>query len=300
MITFIKSIPFHIKSAAKSLVRHFVMTLSSSSAVMVTLILLAAFLMIAGNVSGFADHIEDEIRIHVVLSADVVNEEQIAQAKTDLENIDGVKTVEFSSKDNELKLWIVEKGDVFSIYEGEENPLHHAYYVSVYNPEQIATITDQIIALAQVDDAMYGGSSISELITMLNTIRRSIMVFVVLLGLLAVFLISNTIKMGIYARTNEISIMRNVGATNLFIKMPFMIEGMIIGLLGSVLPCIITYFGYQYLYDATGGQLFSNVFSLQPITPFTFEIMGILILGGMIVGLLGSFLSTTRYLHWKR
>ncbi len=300
MIQFFKSIPFHIKSAVKNLVRHLVMTLSASSAVMVTLILLAAFLMIAGNVNGFTNHIEDDIRIHVVLREDIVNEEQIASAKNEIEMIEGVKEAELSDKDNELKLWIAEKGEIFSIYEGEDNPLHNAFFVSVNNSEQIASISDRIEALEVVDAAMYGGNSISQLISMLNTIRTGIIVFVVLLGFLAVFLISNTIKMGIYARTNERAIMRNVGATNVFIKTPFMIEGMVIGLLGSILPCILAYFGYVYLYDAMGGQLFSNVFAFQPISPFIFQIMGILIITGMLVGIIGSFLSTSKYLRWKR
>lgn len=300
MIQFFKSIPFHIKSAAKNLIRHLVMTLSAASAVMITLVLLAAFLMIAGNVSGFADHIEDEIRIHVVLGENIVSEEQLKDAKAEIEAIDGVKEAELSDKKNELKLWIAEKGEIFSMYEGENNPLHNAFFVSVSNPDNIAVINDQIKALDIVDDAMYGGNSISQMISMLNTVRSGIIVFVLLLGLLAIFLISNTIKMGIYARTNEISIMRNVGATNTFIKTPFMIEGMIIGLLGSILPCIGTYFGYSYLYNVMGGQLFSNVFAFQPINPFVFEIIGILVITGMLVGIFGSFISTTKYLRWKR
>lgn len=300
MITFFKSIPFHMKSAAKNLIRHLVMTLSAASAVMVTLVLLAAFLMIAGNVSGFTDHIEDDIRIHVVLSENIVSEEQLNDAKAEIEAISGVKAAELSDKENELKLWIAEKGEIFSIYEGENNPLHNAFFVSVSDADHIKTISDTITALDIVDAAMYGGNSMSQLISMLNTVRSGIVIFVALLGLLAIFLISNTIKMGIYARANEIAIMRNVGATNTFIKTPFMIEGMIIGLLGSVLPCIGSYFGYRYLFDAMGGQLFSNVFAFQPINPFVFEIIAVLIVTGMLVGIFGSFLSTTKYLRWKR
>lgn len=300
MVNFIKSIPFHIRSAGKSLVRHFVMTLSASSAVMVTLILLAAFLLLVGNVSGFANNIEDDIRIHAVLTSDVESEEQIADARTQLEAIPGVKTLEFSDKDNELKMWIAEKGEVFSVYEGEQNPLSNAFFISVDNAEQIESITQQMLALDIVDNAQYGGTSISQLVDLLNTIRTGIVFFVALLGLLALFLISNTIKMAIYARSNEIAIMRNVGATNTFIKTPFMMEGMMIGLFGSIIPCILTYFGYQYLYESLGGQMFTSVFALQSVSPFVFEIMGILVASGMIVGLLGSLISTTKYLHWKR
>ena len=94
--------------------------------------------------------------------------------------------------------------------------------------------------------------------------------------------------------------MRNVGAANWDIKVPFMIEGMLIGLMGAILPCIFTYFGYQYLYDLLNGQIVTSLFALQPIMPFTLQICGILLLGGMAVGLIGSFFSTTKYLRWKR
>lgn len=300
MINFLKSIPFHIKSAGKSLIRHFVMTLSASSAVMVTLVLLAAFLLIVGNVSGFADNIENDIRIHVVLKEGIESEADIEQAKSQIMSVNGVKEAEFSSKENELRLWILEKGEIFSAYSGENNPLHNAFFVSVTDANVIEQITQNIRNLDTTDNAIYGGNSIAQLVELLNTIRSGIIIFVVLLGMLALFLISNTIKMAIYARTSEIAIMRNVGATNSFIKTPFMMEGMVIGLIGSIIPCILTYFGYEYLYNTMGGQLFSNVFALQPMIPFTYEIMGILILSGAIVGLLGSLLSTTRYLHWKR
>lgn len=300
MINFFKSIPFHIKSAGKSLIRHFVMTLSASSAVMVTLILFSSFLLIVGNVSQFANNIEDDIRIHVVLTKDIEETSQIDEAKQRIENIVGVKEVEFSDKENELRLWILEKGDIFSAYSGEENPFHHAFFVSVSQPDRIEEITQNLINLEAVDKAMYGGNSISQMIEILNSLRSGIVFFVFLLGILAIFLISNTIKMAIYARTNEIAIMRNVGATNSFIKTPFMLEGMMIGLFGSIIPCIFTYFGYEYIYNSVGGQLFSNVFALQSIIPFVYEIMLILILSGMFVGIIGSFISTTRYLRLKR
>lgn len=300
MINFFKSIPFHIKSTAKSLVRHFVMTLSASSAVMVTLVLLAAFLLIVGNVSRFTDNIENDIRIHVVLKENIESDTQVEQAKSQIMSVNGVKDAEYSNKENELRLWILEKGEIFSAYSGDNNPLHNAFFVSVQDANQIETITEHIRALDITDNAIYGGNSISQLVELLNTIRSGIIIFVGLLGVLALFLISNTIKMAIYARTGEIAIMRNVGATNGFIKTPFMMEGMVIGLIGSIIPCILTYFGYEYLYNTMGGQLFSNVFALQPIIPFAFEIMGILVLSGAFVGILGSLLSTTRYLHWKR
>ena len=287
MIRFFKAFPKFIKTAFLSIFRHIAMSLSASSAVTITLILFSAFLMIAGNVSLFTNSIEDDLQIHVVLKADVKTQKKIDEAKDGLEKISGVRRVTFSDKDNELELMI-------------KDPLCNAFFVSVKDANQIKAINAQIEQLPFVKQSVYGGNSVSKMISVLNTIRSGGLVFVGLLTLLALFLISNSIKLTIYARNAEISIMRNVGAANWYIKVPFMIEGMLIGLMGAVLPCIFTYFGYQYFFDMLNGQIITSLFTLQPIMPFTLQICGILLLGGMLVGLVGSFFSTTKYLRWKR
>lgn len=300
MIRFFKAFPKFIKTAFLSIFRHIAMSLSASSAVTITLILFSAFLMIAGNVSLFTNSIEDDLQIHVVLKADVKTQKKIDEAKDGLEKISGVRRVTFSDKDNELELMIKEKGKEFEMYRGKDNPLCNAFFVSVKDANQIKAINAQIEQLPFVKQSVYGGNSVSKMISVLNTIRSGGLVFVGLLTLLALFLISNSIKLTIYARSAEISIMRNVGAANWYIKVPFMIEGMLIGLMGAVLPCIFTYFGYQYFFDMLNGQIITSLFTLQPIMPFTLQICGILLLGGMLVGLVGSFFSTTKYLRWKR
>lgn len=300
MISFLKALPRHIRTAFVSIFRHFAMSLSASSAVTVTLILFSAFLIVAGNVSLFTDNIEAELRIHVVMHQEVVNDDAIAQVKKDIEDISGVKRATFSSKEEELEMMIKERGEDLAMYRGEENPLSNAFFVTVQDGDQIQKISEQIQALEQVDKTMYGGNSVSKLISILNSIRSGGLIFIILLTVLALYLISNAIKMTIYARNAEISIMRNVGAANWYIKVPFMIEGMLIGILGALIPCILTYFGYQYLYDTLNGQIVTAVFTLQPMMPFTLQVCMALTLFGMAVGFIGGFVSTTRYLRWKR
>ena len=276
------------------------MSLSAASAVTITLVLLAVFLVLAGNISLFTSSIEEDLSIHAVLSTDIKEEADIQSIEKEIQSIDGVKQVRYSTPEEELELYIEEQGEEFAMFRGEENPLTGAFFITVKKADQIASITKQVQQVAGIRQAVYGGTSVSDMINMLNTVRFGGMIFIVLLALLALFLISNSIKMTIYARNREISIMRNVGATNGYIKVPFMLEGMIIGFIGSLIPCLITYFGYRYLFDVMGGQIFSNMFSLQPVMPFTLEICAILIVAGMLVGLFGSFFSTTKYLHWKR
>ena len=296
MISFLKAFPRHVKTAFLSIFRHLAMSLSAASAVTITLVLLAVFLVLAGNISLFTSSIEEDLSIHAVLSTDIKEEADIQSIEKEIQSIDGVKQVRYSTPEEELELYIEEQGEEFAMFRGEENPLTGAFFITVKKADQIASITKQVQQVAGIRQAVYGGTSVSDMINMLNTVRFGGMIFIVLLALLALFLISNSIKMTIYARNREISIMRNVGATNV----PFMLEGMIIGFIGSLIPCLITYFGYRYLFDVMGGQIFSNMFSLQPVMPFTLEICAILIVAGMLVGLFGSFFSTTKYLHWKR
>lgn len=300
MISFLKAFPRHVKTAFLSIFRHLAMSLSAASAVTITLVLLAVFLVLAGNISLFTSSIEEDLSIHAVLSTDIKEEADIQSIEKEIQSIDGVKQVRYSTPEEELELYIEEQGEEFAMFCGEENPLTGAFFITVKKADQIASITKQVQQVAGIRQAVYGGTSVSDMINMLNTVRFGGMIFIVLLALLALFLISNSIKMTIYARNREISIMRNVGATNGYIKVPFMLEGMIIGFIGSLIPCLITYFGYRYLFDVMGGQIFSNMFSLQPVMPFTLEICAILIVAGMLVGLFGSFFSTTKYLHWKR
>ena len=217
-------IPYHLRQAARSFVRHLAMSLSAATAVSVTLTLLALFLVLAGNVSLFAGNIESGLQIHVVLNADVDSEEEIREAGETLKGIDNVAVATLSDKDEELELMIREKGEAFAMYRGEENPLSNAFFITVEDPDRIEETTQTITELSFVSDAVYGGTSVSSLISLLNTVRQGGMIFVILLFLLTGYLISNTIKTTIYARSEEIAIMRNVGASNHFIKVPFMMD----------------------------------------------------------------------------
>lgn len=300
MIKEIKLLPYHLKQALRSFFRHLAMSLSASTAVMVTLVLLALFLCLAGNVSLFANNIEGDLQIHATLRSDIVSEEAIQEAGNVIKKVDNVAVAALSTKDEELELMIKEKGEAFAMYRGEENPLSNAFFITVKDPDQIADTCEAIKELDVIHDAVYGGASVSQLIDVLNMVRQGGLIFVVLLFLLTGYLISNTIKTTIYARAEEIAIMRNVGASNHFIKVPFMMEGVLIGLVGAILPCALTYFGYAWMYEAIGGKLFTELFSLQPVMPFTLYVCAGLVGAGAIIGLLGSFISTTRYLRWKR
>ena len=305
MIQFFKSIPYHFNAAAKSIFRHLAMSLSAASAVTVTLVLMSAFLLVAGNVNNFTRSLENSVKIHVKISPTITDEET-SSIGSELRGLSGVKLVEFSDKNEEFDLFInyIEStggsATYYQQYSGENNPLRNAFIVEVNDPSTIDDVRTQIMRIDGIEKAEYGGNSANDMIGAFDSIRNGGAIFILVLSFLAVFLISNTIKMTIYARNEEIAIMRNVGAANWFIKTPFMIEGMMLGFLGSLMPILFTVIAYDYLYKALGGVFFTDMFPLSTVWPFTGYVSLTLIGTGVLVGLVGSFLSVSKYLRWKR
>jgi len=224
--------------------------------------------------------------------------------RNQIEQIEGVKVVEYSSKEQEFAYYL-EQYDDAAMREamapfGDDNPMSDAFYVEVEDGDLIETIASQIRRIEGVSDVDYGGQTTIDMVAAMITIRRFGLIFVAALSVLAIFLIQNTIKLTIGARQDEITIMRNVGATNGFIRAPFVWEGMIIGVLGAILPIALTVYGYYALYERTKGVVFSSLFHLEQPMPFSAYISAILAVTGILVGYIGSWLSVTKYLRWKR
>lgn len=300
MIEFFRSLPVHFKSAIQGVLRHSATAFSAISAVSVTLILMSLFMILTGNITKFTRNIESDFKIHV--SIDALQEgEDIASLETKINAIQGIKSIEYSSKDDELRKLKEENPAIFGMYEeGDANPMRDVFIIETTSPESIESVTQQLNEMEGIKKAEYGGDGVSVMISFFEALRNGGLVFVIALSLLAVFLISNTIKMTIYARSTEIGIMRNVGATNWYVRIPFIIEGMFIGILGAILPLILTYFGYGFLYDVMDGKFLSSMFVMEEVYPFVFDICLILLGCGILVGMIGSFMAVSKYLRWKR
>lgn len=303
MIKFFRSIPYHTKVAYQSLTRHLAMTFSSVSAVTITLTLLMAFLLIGGNITNFTYNIEQSLMIHATIDSTLKKDEIVVLEKK-IKNLENVTNVEYITKDEELENYLntVDESSrkLYESYKGEGNPLFDAFKIKVDAGENMEKVHKQLMKMEGIHESDYGGNTADMIVKGMNGIRIIGGVFVLALSVLAVFLISNTIKSAIYSRNYEIAIMRNVGATNGFIKIPFMIEGMFIGILGSIIPIFITCFGYDYLYKSTAGIFLIPMFKLQEVVPFVPYVCLILLGTGMIVGILGSFFAVNKYLKWKR
>lgn len=293
-----------IKEGFRGVGRHWGMALSSAIAVTITLTIISIFLIFSWHLRTFTKSIEYSMKIAVIVDDKYENNSAEEKIRSQIEKIEGVKNVDFSSKEEEFQYYLDQYDDesmreVMAPF-GDENPMNDAFYVEVNDGDMIEVISSQIREIDGVSKVDYGGQTTVDVVSAMETIRRVGAIFVAALSLLAIFLIQNTIKLTISARQDEITIMRNVGAANGFIRAPFVWEGMIIGFLGSVIPIALTIWGYMALYNRTQGIVFSALFNLEKPIPFSLYVAGILAVIGIVVGFIGSWLSVTKYLRWKR
>lgn len=294
-----------IKEGFRGVGRHWGMSLSAAVAVTITLIMVSIFLVFSYNLQSFTRDIESSLEISVTVDYDYEGQDQLDRIESQLKEIKGVDTVTFSDKDAEFDYFLNSFDDettreAFEPFKGDENPMMDAFYIEAKSGDVIESIAAKARKIEGVSEVSYGGQSTLDLVGAMNSIRRVGAVIVVAMMLLAVMLIQNAIKLTISSRKDEITIMRNVGATNGFIRSPFLIEGMITGALGSIIPVALTVFVYQYLYQLTGGHMITSIFSLVKPNPFIYQVSGILVVIGIVVGFIGSWISVTKYLRWKR
>lgn len=285
-----------IRDSFKSVIRNFSLSMASILCVTITLIIVSVSIIIAANINNATKNIEDEMSIVVYLKKNSTQND-IDNLKTEIDNLDEVRDLQFISKE-EQKTTMSEYSSAFETILNylDENPLLDSYVVYVKDIKMISDVAEEIIGIPNVETVKYGEGMVEEVVSAFDIIQKITIILVLALVLVTVFLISNTIKLTIYSRRNEIEIMRLVGASNIAIKLPFVFEGLILGLVGSIIPICITIYGYVILYNEMHGYLFSEMLSLVKPYNFVFMVSVILALIGALVGMYGSVKSVRKYL----
>lgn len=287
-----------ISDAFKNVFRNFSLSLASISCISITLVLVAFSIILSYNVNNFTSDIEKDMTIIVFVNNKATNEQSDEIGKK-LNDISNVSDVAFQSKE-EIKEDIMkdekELKDILSQYDKETNPLQDTYLVKVKEIDKIGDTAKIIKKFENVATVKYGEGMVEELVKIFDIVKNITYVVVVALILVTAFLISNTIKITIQNRKREIEIMRLVGASNSFIKLPYFFEGIILGFLGTILPILICGYGYIYLYDILGGQLFTAVIKLVNPNFLLLNVILITLAVGVTVGAIGSYRAVRRYL----
>lgn len=286
----------NIRDAFRSVVRNFSLSIAAITCITITLILVALAIVATSNVNNFTKTLENELSIVVYLN-EGLSEEIKSSLLNNIEKMDDVLMVDFKSKE-EWKKEIQESSNELesALNYLDSNPLLDSVTVKVSDISKIGGVTKNIRQLDGVKSAQYGEGTVDKLIFVFEIIKKATVVVVLALVLVTAFLISNTIKLTIYSRKDEIEIMRLVGTSNSVIRQPFIIEGLILGLIGSIIPIIITVYGYILFYDHFDGYLFSHLIELISPMNLIWTVSIALALIGGVVGMIGSSRAVRKHL----
>ena len=290
-----------IQNAGKSILRNFSLSMASITCSIITLILVSIGMLLSYNINNITKNIENELTIVIFMDKNITTDE-LNKTKEDLNNIDNVKHVTFKSKE-EIKNNMANENDTFnkiiSTWEEGENPLQDSFIIEVKDIKDINETATTIKNMEKVSLVKYGETTVNDLIKVFSAVKKITIGLVVGLILVTAFLINNTIKITIFSRKREIDIMRLVGTSNIVIKLPFFIEGFFIGFIGSIVPVLITIFGYSYAYNALNTVNLSNIMNiLTLVSPgeVVYKVSLFLILIGTVIGAFSSVKAVRKYL----
>ena len=302
----------HIWQSLKNLKRNGWMTLAAVSSVTITLTLVGIFAAFLLNTEKLASGIEKNIQINTYLqvdSKDAVesyvdpNDASKTIANPDyhkvydqIAKLSNVKSITFSSKDEQLAKLKETYGEDWNLFDGDANPRYDVYIVQTTSPSKVKSVAKQIEKIAGIDSVTYGGAESENIFNLASFVRTWGLVGTGLLVFVAIFLISNTIRITILSRRTEIQIMRLVGAKNGYIRAPFFFEGAWVGFLGTILPALAIYFLYDFVFKQFNPDLLTQNLSIYSPHPFVYYLIGGMFVIGILIGALGSILSMRRFL----
>lgn len=294
-----RSINRYFRDAVKSVFRNFSLSLASISCITITLIVVALSIVLSYNVEKMTEHVSNNISIVLFLNGDC-DDDAINVIKKQLQGIDNVNEIKFKSKEEyaeETKKFDDRFSVIVDNWDKDNIPLLDSYEVTVKDIEKIDETASTIKKIDGVSSVNYGEEYIQSVVVIFDAIEKVCIGGVIALILVTAFLISNTIKLAIFSRKTEIEIMRLVGASNISIKVPFIIEGSFIGFFGAIIPIILMSYGYNSFYNFLDGKLFtSSLGELVKPYPFILWSSGLLLLIGLLVGMFGSYKAVKKYL----
>lgn len=288
-----------IESAIKSVFRNLSLSIASISCIVITLIIVSFSIILSSNVNKFTKDIENDLTIVTFVKQDT-EEDKIKELDQNLHALPNIKSIEYIDKETvkeKMKNENETYNKIMSEWKEGENPLDAYFIVTVENVENIGETANTIKNLESVDVVKYGEGMVEDLVSIFDVIKKVTIVAVLALVFVTAFLISNTIKITIYSRKREIDIMRLVGTSNTVIKLPFIFEGLLIGIIGSIIPVLVTIYGYVFLFDKLNGVVFTPIIMLIEPFNFVFKISIVLVGIGAIVGMYGSYKAVRKYLR---
>lgn len=292
----ISTFKYFLKDSLRSLKRNRTLSIASIATVAATLFILGVFILVILTIGQGMSEVESKIEVKIFLK-DNITAVQKSDLESKLKSVDGVTDVIYESKAEALDKFKAQLGDQYkSLVAGydKKNPMPDSYIVRVQKPEVVSAVVDNVKNMDGIDVIKDGRDIVNTIMKLSSTLKWvGGVILVVLIGL-SLFLIGNTIKITVYNRRREIGIMKYIGATDWFIRWPFIFEGIIIGILGSITSIILLYYGYAFAYV----RISSGFMIMQLINPayiLNTMIWEFLIIG-MCIGIFGSISSIRKFL----
>ena len=291
----INTVEYFIREVIHSLRRNNWMSVASIGTVAVSLFIFGMFLMLVMNMNKMVDAMESQVQIMVYLEDDF-SRDDARDLEVDLKKMQGVEKVTFVPKEEAMEKFKERLGDQKTLLDAldETNPLPDSFEVMVLQPEMVKTAAENIEKFEGVNSAKYGQDVMEHLFDITRLIRIFGFALMMVLALATLFIISNTIRLTVFARRKEIAIMKYVGATDWFIRWPFVLEGIVLGFLGSLIASVVL----RLTYSGITAKIYDTLafFPLIPEEPFLNYVTMIVVIGGMIMGAIGSTVSIKRFL----
>lgn len=272
------------------------MSLASLIIVIATLFVFGLFIILSFNMNNFVGTLENKFEIMVYLNKDLSHHNELS-IENKIKKMKDIKSIKYISKKDAIKIadkqWKVDKSLLKDLE--KDTPIPSSFDVKLKSAENIVKIAQKISKIKGVTKIRYGKDTVQALLKISNVLKGVSIAIIVMLGIISIFIIANTVKLTVFARRREINIMKMIGATDAFIRWPFVVEGIMIGFLGAVVSFIFTKLLYSYAYVKV-------LSSLQFLKILSFgEIQGLIliyyIVAGTVIGGLGSYVSVKKYLH---
>ena len=289
---------FFIREGFRSLKRNSTMSAAAITSVIAALLVIGIFFIIVINIDYAATKLESQIEMMVYLE-DGLSENIIDTMETEIRSINGVKSVEFISKDTALSNLEKNWGENSYLLEGLEgdNPLPDAFLITLSDPSDASGVALSVSSISNIEKVVYGKEELANLLNATYVMRMSSVVIILILLFISIFIIANTIKLTLYARRREIGIMKYVGATDWFVRMPFIIEGIVVGMIGAVVSTVILGAGYYYCSGLVKNQMIGFMsISLIPFNQIIVSMVILLIIVGVVIGAVGSLISVRKFI----
>ena len=289
-------ISFFFKEAFGSLRRNYFMTIAALVTVFLSIVVLGGVLVFVYTTDALLKEVEEKVEITVYLVTDPDPDATAIEVMTsEIMSWSEVKSVVYVSKVDALERLKEDFKDNPEILENlTSNPLPASFEIALVDPQAVDTVAARFEGDPIVDEVRYGKEIADKLFAFTSQARNFMLIFIVLLGIVAILLISNTIRLSIFARKREVEIMKLVGATNWFIRWPFVIEGVTVGFLGAAVAAAVVLALNAYLVDRIRGSL---PFMAVPLDAVPYVLVTVLLLAvGVVIGAAGSGIGLRRFL----